>query len=69
MVWVYDRTESLLLMQLMHAFYSGVLWVLTPSEVSSARDVLYSALLAATLWVLIAIVARIQGRQFMLRPS
>jgi uncharacterized protein len=68
MVWVYEHTQSLLLMQLMHAFYSGVLWVLGPSEVSNAQDLLYSMLFAAALWMLVVIVAKAQGSDFVRRP-
>ena len=68
MVWVYEHTMSLLLMQLMHALYSGTLWVLGPAEVSSAQDLLYSVLFAAALWVLVATVANAQGRDFFRRP-
>jgi membrane protease YdiL (CAAX protease family) len=67
MVWVYDHTQSLLLMQLMHAFYSGVLWVLGPSGASGAQDLLYSALFAAALWVLV-VVAVVRGSGFVRRP-
>lgn len=63
MVWVYDRTESLLLAQLMHACFTGSLIVLGPSMASAAQNVLYAAIFAAALWiVVVAIVARSQGR-------
>jgi hypothetical protein len=63
MVWVYDHTESLLLAQLMHASFTGSLIVLGPSMASAAQNVLYAAIFAAGLWVVVvAIVARSQGR-------
>jgi len=50
MVWVYDRTESLLVVVLMHAsLTASTLFVLAPS-VEGTRLVAYYAVLAAVLW-------------------
>jgi hypothetical protein len=55
MVWVYQNSNSLPLMQLMHAFYSGTLGVVGP--ITSVEDgLLWKALFAAVLWVMLTIV-------------
>jgi hypothetical protein len=55
MVWVYQNSNSLPLMQVMHAFYSGTLGVVGP--ITSVEDgLLWKALFAAVLWVMLTIV-------------
>ena len=55
MVWVYKNSSSLPLMQIMHAFYSGTLGVVSP--ITSIDDgLLWKALFAASLWVVMAVV-------------
>ena len=55
MVWVYQNSSSLPLMQIMHAFYSGTLGVVGP--ITSVEDgLLWKALFAAVLWVMLTIV-------------
>jgi membrane protease YdiL (CAAX protease family) len=56
MVWVYDRTESLLLAMLMHAsLIPSIFYVLTPPATGWAF-VTYHLMLAAVLWVVVAAV-------------
>jgi membrane protease YdiL (CAAX protease family) len=57
MVFVYTRTESVLLMQLMHASSTGSLVLLGPPHVSSRDEALWYAAYAAVLWILIAATA------------
>ena len=58
MVWVYDRTESLLVTILMHAsLTASTLFVLAPS-VEGVSLFLYYLVLAAVLWGVVATVAR-----------
>jgi len=38
MVWVYERTHSVLLMQLMHASSTGSLVLLSPPHISAAGE-------------------------------
>jgi uncharacterized protein len=68
MVWVYDRTESVLVAMLMHAtLIASSLFMLQPL----ARGVALSAyyiVLTAVLWVLIAALAVAHGRQLAGRP-
>jgi hypothetical protein len=61
MVWVYDRTESLLIAMLMHAsLIPSIFYVLTPSATGWAF-VTYHLMLAAALWVVVAAVAVANG--------
>lgn len=57
MVWVYERTGSLLIMILMHAPLSGSQLLLIPPELSGVQLVLYNLTFAATLWLIVAGVA------------
>jgi uncharacterized protein len=56
MVQVHERTRSLPLAMAMHAAYSGSLFTMAPS-VSDGRLLGASALFAASLWLLVAVVA------------
>ncbi len=53
-VWVYSNTSSALLAQLMHASSTGFLIVLSPLSVSPAQEVLWYAVYAAVLWIVVA---------------
>lgn len=68
MVWVYEHTESLLLAQIMHTCLSGPMWILGPIAASAAQTVLWQALFAVALWVVVAIVVIVEGRQFVRDP-
>jgi membrane protease YdiL (CAAX protease family) len=62
MVWVYDRTESLLLATLMHAsLIASTLVVLAPVATEGTALVIYWLVLAAALWVVVAAVATAKG--------
>jgi hypothetical protein len=60
MTWVYSRTQSVLLAQIMHASYTGWLIVLSPGTPNT--DLLWEAILAVILWILVGIVAINQRR-------
>jgi uncharacterized protein len=63
MVWVYDRTQSLLMAVLMHAsLIFSTLFVLN-SATSGAPAVIWHLLLAVVLWVVVAAVALANGGQ------
>jgi uncharacterized protein len=68
MVWVYNNTRSLLLAQIMHACFSGALFVLAPS-LSPDLSLLYSAVLAAVLWIAAGLVIAITGKDLVRRPA
>jgi membrane protease YdiL (CAAX protease family) len=58
MVWVYDRTKSLLVAMLMHASLTGfVLFILMPPETSGIDLFRWYFLFATALWVVVAVVA------------
>ena len=64
MVWVYRNSGSLPLMQIMHAFYSGTLGVVGPVT-SVEEGLLWKALFAAVLWiVMVMVVVRYGGELF-----
>jgi membrane protease YdiL (CAAX protease family) len=64
MVWVYDRTESLLLAILMHAsLIASTLVIFAPVQTGGTALVIYWLVLAAALWIVVAAVAVISGRR------
>jgi membrane protease YdiL (CAAX protease family) len=63
MVWVYDRTGSLLVAMLMHASLTASTLILQPLDVTGMRAVTYDLILTAALWLLIAALAMANGRQ------
>jgi membrane protease YdiL (CAAX protease family) len=64
MVWVYDRTESLLVAMLMHVSLTTSLLILNPLEISGARLVVFSFAFAAVLWGVVAVVRAVnRGRR------
>jgi membrane protease YdiL (CAAX protease family) len=56
MTWVYSKTGSVLLAQIMHAFFSGAFATVLP-VLSQAQTLRYEVLLAACFWGLVAILA------------
>ena len=67
MVWVYERTESLLVAILMHASLTTGNILLVPLAPGTAL-VTWSLVLAAALWVIVAAVAVAQGGHLSRRP-
>jgi membrane protease YdiL (CAAX protease family) len=67
-VWVYSNTRSVLLAQLMHASSTGSLVVLGPPKVSPAQEALWYAIYAAVLWVVVILVATLQGKNLVMQP-
>lgn len=57
MVWVNDRTGSLLLAMLMHASLTASVRIFDPVPISGWPIVLYNVVLGAALWVVVAVVA------------
>jgi membrane protease YdiL (CAAX protease family) len=56
MVWVYERTGSLLVSMLMHVSLTASLLVLNPTGLAGLDLQVYSFVLAAALWVVVAAV-------------
>ncbi len=57
MVWVYDRTGSLLVAMLMHASLTASTLILGPATISGVPILTYDLALAAAMWVVVAAVA------------
>jgi membrane protease YdiL (CAAX protease family) len=62
MVWVYDRTESLLVATLMHVSLTASTVILMPLA-TGVQTVTYDLVLAAALWVFVAAVTVANGGQ------
>ena len=64
MVWVYDRTGSLLVAILMHGSYIlSTLFILGPHVIEGVSFLNYSFVLSAALWLVVAVVAVANGGQ------
>jgi membrane protease YdiL (CAAX protease family) len=57
MVWVYDRTGSLLIAMLMHASLTASVRILDPVPISGVPIAVYNLVLGAALWGVVAAVA------------
>jgi membrane protease YdiL (CAAX protease family) len=68
MVWVYDRTGSLLVAMLMHVTLTASTLILQPLDVAGMRALTYDLVLAAALWLLIAALAMANGRHLSRPP-
>ncbi|MCK4399189.1 MAG: CPBP family intramembrane metalloprotease [Methanophagales archaeon] len=68
MVWVYNHTDSLLIAMLMHASLTGsTLFVLKPQATNVAL-MIYYLVLAAVLWIFVAVVAVAKGGKLSRHP-
>jgi membrane protease YdiL (CAAX protease family) len=56
MVWVYDRTKSVIVVMLMHAPLAAGQLILLPSAISNQQAVIFDLALAGALWVVVAAV-------------
>jgi membrane protease YdiL (CAAX protease family) len=68
MVWVYERTGSLLVAIVMHASLTASTLILQPLDVAGMRVLTYDLVLAAALWLLVATLSMANDRQLS-RPS
>jgi membrane protease YdiL (CAAX protease family) len=68
MVWVYDRTGSLLVAMLMHASLSACTFVILLPPATGVSLITYYLVLAAALWVVVAAVAVANGGKLSLQP-
>jgi uncharacterized protein len=64
MVWVYDRTGSLLVAMLMHGSLTATQLILMPLPASGMSLVTSILAWAAALWIVVAVIAVANGRQF-----
>jgi membrane protease YdiL (CAAX protease family) len=67
MVWVYDRTESLLVAMLMHVSLVASNAILAPLA-TGVSQVTYNLVWAAVLWVVVAVVAVANGGHLSRQP-
>jgi len=69
MTWVYTKTQSVFVGQLMHASYTGWLIILSPGTPN--QNLLWETILAVILWILVALVAVSQRQEIQksLQPS
>ena len=65
--WVYSNTKSVLLAQLLHATSTGSLVVFSPPHATAAQESLWYVIYAATLWLLVAILAITFGKRLTLQ--
>jgi len=63
MVWVYDRTRSLLLLILMHIGLTAANIIYEPEAISGTSLFIYDFVVAATLWIVVAVVLVVNRRQ------
>jgi membrane protease YdiL (CAAX protease family) len=61
MVWVYDRTKSLLVAMLMHLSFTASLLILNPVDISGANLLTYSFALAAAMWIVALVIVIDRG--------
>jgi CAAX protease family protein len=68
MVWIYDRTGSLLVAILMHVSLTASTLILMPLATSGVSAVTYDLVLAAALWVVVGAVALANGGHLTRQP-
>jgi uncharacterized protein len=68
MVWVYDRTGSLLVAMLMHMSLTASSLIINPLEISGVALLIYDYVSAAAWWTVVAAIAIANGGQFSRQP-
>jgi hypothetical protein len=68
MVWVYDRTESLLVAMLMHTSLAASTFVILLPSARGVALIAYYLVLAAVLWVVVGAVAVANGGHLSRQP-
>ncbi|MEW6403145.1 MAG: CPBP family intramembrane glutamic endopeptidase [Chloroflexota bacterium] len=68
MVWVYDRTESLLVVMLMHASLVASQVILMPATISGIPLLIYILIWAAALWIAVGCVGVAHRGQLSQKP-
>ena len=63
MVWVYDRTQSLLVLILMHMGLTAANIIYEPEALGGISNFIYDLVGAAAMWILVAVVALLIGWQ------
>jgi hypothetical protein len=68
MVWVYDRTRSLLVAMLMHGSLTATQLILMPPPASGTSLLTSILAWAAALWIVVAMIAVANGWRFSHQP-
>jgi membrane protease YdiL (CAAX protease family) len=61
--WAYTNSRSILLAQFMHAISTGSLVFFSPTKVDAAQEVLWYAVYAVALWIVVGVVVTIFGKR------
>ncbi|HEX2715044.1 MAG TPA: CPBP family intramembrane glutamic endopeptidase [Candidatus Acidoferrales bacterium] len=61
--WIYTNTGSILVAQFMHAISTGSLVFFSPPQVNAAQEATWYVAYAVALWIVVAIVVAIFGKQ------
>ena len=69
MVWVYNRTESLLVSVLMHASLMASLTIFVPAQLSGTTLLTWIFSWAVALWAVVGMVTLVKGRQLLDQPT
>src|SRR5215469_5724562 len=67
--WLFVKTGSLLLAQLIHASSTGALVVLSPPRVTAAAEALWYLGYAVVLWIVVAVVLVYDWQRFVALPA
>ena len=68
MTWVYSNTQSLLLGVLIHASYTGWLFVLYPAT-TFQQGLVWQTALAVAMWIVVAVVLGVLSRRWPVVPN
>jgi uncharacterized protein len=68
MVWVYDRTGSLLVAILMHASLTASTLIVAPLAMSGVTLLTYQLVWSAAMWIVVGAVALAQGGHLSRQP-
>jgi membrane protease YdiL (CAAX protease family) len=68
MIWVYDRTKSLLMVMLMHASLAAGQLILIPPAISGVPMLTFDLVFAALLWLIVIAIAVANGGQLSRQP-
>lgn len=60
--WVYSNTGSILIAQLLHVSSTGALVIFSPPRVNAAQETMWYFAYAAILWIVVAVIVGIWGR-------
>jgi uncharacterized protein len=61
--WIYTKTNSVLLTQLMHISSTGSLGMFSAPRVTAVQEVIWHALYGGVLWVAVAVALSTSGRR------